>query len=115
MVRRTCTHCSAPYEPTPEELAAYERDMGHSGTIMYKGAGCNFCSNTGFLDRTGLFELLQFNEGMRDILQSGAGISEIRARAISDGMTTMRLDGMQKVKQGITTPSEVLRQVTAGD
>ena len=115
MVRRTCPHCSAPYEPTPEELAAYERDMGHSGTIMYKGVGCNFCSNTGYLDRTGLFELLQFNEGMRDILQSGAGISEIRTRAISDGMTTMRLDGMQKVKQGITTPSEVLRQVTAGD
>ena len=115
MLRNTCRHCAAPYEPTPEELAAYQAEMGDEKITMYKGTGCNFCSNTGFLDRSGVFELLHFNEAIRDTLQSGGGVSDIRRQAMEDGMITMRRHGMQKVKEGKTTPAEVMRQVIAAE
>lgn len=115
MVRNTCVHCATAYEPSPEELAAYQAEMGDEHVVMYRGAGCNFCSNTGFLDRSGVFELLHFNEAIRDTLQNGGGVSDIRKQAVKDGMITMRRQGMQNVKEGKTTPAEVMRQVISAE
>ena len=113
MVRRTCPHCAASYEPSQEERTAYEREVGQDVTEMSHGTGCNLCSTTGFLERTGVFELLHFNEAVSGILLAGGSVGDIRAQAIKDGMVTIRQDGMSKVRQGITTPLEVMRQVTS--
>ena len=113
MVRNTCPHCAERYQPAPEEMAAYRSEMGDDDVVMYKGVGCDFCSNTGFLNRSGVFELLHFNEAIRDLLQAGGGVSDIRRQAMKDGMITMRHNGMEKVKEGKTTPAEVMRQIIA--
>jgi len=111
MVRRICHHCRAPDQPSMEERVAYDEEMGQGQVIFYHGAGCNLCSNTGYLGRTGVFELLPFGEGIRRTLLAGASVSDMKAEAIREGMVTLRQDGMLKVKEGITTPYEVLRNV----
>lgn len=111
MIRRICTHCRAPYQPSAEEQAAYEEEMKQLPTTFYGGAGCNLCANTGYRGRTGLFELLIMNEGIRRMLLSNASAGDIKAQALREGMITMKRDGMMKVKEGITSVSEVLRSV----
>lgn len=109
MVRRICHHCRGQYEPSTEERAGYEEEMGQQQTTFHQGAGCNFCANTGYLGRTGLFELLPFSEETKRTFLAGASVSDITAQAIKEGMVTLRQDGMLKVKDGTTTLSEVLR------
>ena len=111
MVRCVCPHCRVSYEPSPEELAAYESEMGEEKITFYKGKGCNLCNNTGYLGRNGVFEVLQLSKDIRQMLVDGASAGEVRAQALNEGLVTMHRDGMQKVKQGITTPAEVLRSV----
>jgi len=111
MVRRICPHCRALGEVPQEQRLAYEQELGEPREKFYYGAGCNFCSQTGYLGRTGVFELLVMSDQIRQMLLSGASTTEIREQAIKEGMVTMLRDGMLKVKEGITTPSEVLHNV----
>ncbi len=111
MVRRICPHCRIPYKPTPEERMIYEEEMKEQPKDLSIGAGCNLCAHTGYQGRTGLFELLVVTEEIRRVLLEGASSSEIRAEAIREGMITMKRDGMLKVKAGITSMSDVLRNV----
>jgi type II secretory ATPase GspE/PulE/Tfp pilus assembly ATPase PilB-like protein len=73
--------------------------------------GCNLCANTGYRGRIGIFEFLVMSEAIRKMLRSHAGAGEIRTQAIAEGMVTMKQDGMLKVKEGITSISEVMRSV----
>ncbi len=111
MVRRICTHCRAPSQPSVEEQITYEEEMKEPPTILYSGAGCNLCASTGYRGRTGLFELLVMSEEIRRMLLSNVSAGDIRAEALREGMITMKRDGMLKVKEGITSVSEVLRNV----
>ena len=111
MVRRICTNCRTPYQPSEEERAAYEGEMGQEPMTFYHGAGCNLCTDTGYRGRMALFELLIMNEEIRRMLRGNANAGDIVAQALKGGMVTMRCDGMLKVKEGITTVSEVLRSV----
>ncbi len=111
MIRRMCPHCRSLSEAPIEEQLAFEEELGERPEQLYTGAGCNFCANTGYLGRTGVFEVLVLSEELRRLLLKGASSHEMKARAISEGMITMRRDGMVKVQQGITTPSEVIRNV----
>jgi general secretion pathway protein E len=111
MVRRICSNCRAPYQPTEEELEIYRKEMGEDNTVFYQGTGCNLCANTGYRGRTGIFEFMVMNEKLRKMLRDGAGAGDIKAQAVKDGMITMRRDGMLKVKDGITSISEVTRSV----
>jgi len=111
MVRRVCTHCRVLSKPTAEEEAAYYEELGQKPKQLYKGAGCNFCSNTGFRERTVLVEIMTMSEDIRRMLLAKASAPDIRAQALSEGMITMKRDGMLKVKKGITVSSEVLRSV----
>jgi type II secretory ATPase GspE/PulE/Tfp pilus assembly ATPase PilB-like protein len=113
MVRRICPNCRAPYKPSEEELAAFRKEMGDEKVTFYRGMGCNLCVNTGYRGRIGVFELLTMSESIRKLVRSNAGASEIAEQAITEGMITMRQDGMQKVKEGITSISEVMRNVFA--
>lgn len=111
MVRKVCPHCQTEAEPSAEEQAAYLEEMGETPGPVRRGSGCNFCANTGYWGRTGVFEVLLLDDDIRRLLLKGAGTAEIRAEALRKGMVTMRRDGMIKVREGITTPYEVMRNI----
>jgi general secretion pathway protein E len=111
MVRRVCPHCRSLSGAPVEEQMAFEEEMGERPEQLCYGAGCNFCADTGFLGRTGVFEVLALSEELRRLLLKDASSHEMKAAAVSEGMVSMRGDGMAKVQQGITTPSEVMRNV----
>ena len=111
MIRRICPNCRAASQPSVEEQIAYAEEMKEQPTTFYSGAGCNLCANTGYRGRTGLFELLVMSEEIRRMLLSNASSSEIKTQALKEGLVTMKRDGMLKVKEGITSVSEVLRSV----
>ncbi len=111
LVRRVCSHCRALADVPPEEASAYEEEMGEKPDKLYYGSGCNFCANTGYAGRTGVYEVMALSEEIRRLLLKGAGSADIKAQALSEGMTTMRRSAMLKVQQGVTTPLEVIRNV----
>ncbi len=121
MVRRICSHCRVPSRPSIEEQMAYDEEMRQQPASFeeikekppsfYGGAGCNLCAGTGYRGRTALFEVLVMSEEIRGMLLMGATASDLKAQAISEGMVTMKRDGMLKAKDGITSISEVLRSV----
>ena len=111
LVRKVCPYCKEPYTPTLQEL----RDLGlndFSGSF-YRGKGCEHCMNTGYLGRTAIYEILVVDKEIKKLILEGKDSDEIKEVAVSKGMKTLRDDGAQKVKMGITTPEEVLR-VTRG-
>jgi len=111
LVRRVCSHCRALADAPPEEASAYEEEMGEKPDKLYYGSGCNFCANTGYSGRTGVYEVMPLSEEVRRLLLKGAGSADIKAQALSEGMITMRRSAMLKVQQGVTTPLEVIRNV----
>jgi type II secretory ATPase GspE/PulE/Tfp pilus assembly ATPase PilB-like protein len=111
MVRRICTNCRSPYQLSREEQEIFKQELKQEVATSFKGTGCNLCANTGYRGRTGIFEFMVMSEAIRKMLRSNAGAGEIRAQAIAEGMSTMKHDGMLKVKEGITSISEVLRSV----
>jgi type II secretory ATPase GspE/PulE/Tfp pilus assembly ATPase PilB-like protein len=111
LVRQICPHCRIEKEPTLQERAAYREAMGQELVSCYVGEGCNFCGQTGYLGRTGVFEVLTVGDSIRELLLRSASASEMKAEATQRGMIPMRRDGMLKVKQGVTTPSEVMKNV----
>lgn len=111
MVRRVCPYCSRLTEIDPEERVAYEKEMKETRTEFLVGAGCNFCAGTGYLGRTGIFEVLVVSESIRRLTVRNASTDELRSQAYKEGMFSLWHDGMLKVKLGITTPYEVMRNV----
>jgi general secretion pathway protein E len=111
MVRRVCPYCSRPVEIASEEREVYEEEMGEKRSEFIIGAGCNFCAGTGYLGRTGIFEVLLITEAIRRIMVKGADSDEMRHQARDEGSVSLWHDGMVKVKQGVTTPYEILRNV----
>jgi len=112
LVRTVCPFCSIPASPLPEEVAAVKAVMGKEPEGDWKfvrGRGCTKCGQTGYLGRTGIFELLVFSKDVKEAFFSGANQWELRKVAKEKGMRTMVEDGMLKVKEGKTTVGEVLR------
>jgi len=109
MVRRICPDCRRPIEAPVVEQMAYEREMGEKQTEFLYGTGCKSCAYTGYLGRTGIFEILRVSDTIGMMVVNRASSGEIRAQALKEGMMSMISDGMRKVKEGITTPAEVLR------
>jgi general secretion pathway protein E len=109
MVRRVCPHCAQKATAPLVEQAAYHRETGEECTEFDYGTGCKNCTYTGYLGRTGLFEILSLTDAIKHAIVTGASATEIRALAIEEGMVTLSQDGMLKAKAGITTPHEVLR------
>jgi general secretion pathway protein E len=83
--------------------------MGEKKTEFLYGTGCKSCSYTGYIGRTGIFEILTMHDKIGVMVCNQASSTAIRAQALEDGMVSMMNDGMRKVKEGITTPFEVLR------
>ncbi|MBI4283537.1 MAG: Flp pilus assembly complex ATPase component TadA, partial [Chloroflexi bacterium] len=111
MVRRVCPYCSRPTQVAPDDQLAYEQEMNEQRSEFLVGAGCNFCANTGYLGRTGVFEVMLMSEAIRRLVLSGASADDIRAAAAKEGTHSLWHEGMLKVKDGVTTPHEVVRNV----
>jgi general secretion pathway protein E len=109
MVRRVCPDCGRSIEAPVVEQIAYEKEMGEKRTEFLYGTGCKSCAYTGYLGRTGIFEILPVSDTIGAMVCNRASSSAIRGQALEDGMISMMHDGMLKVKEGITTPAEVLR------
>ncbi|MCF7817722.1 MAG: Flp pilus assembly complex ATPase component TadA, partial [Kiritimatiellales bacterium] len=109
LVRTICPHCKTAYIPT-------EADIRMLGAVskLHKGEGCAACSQTGYLGRKGIFELMEVNDEIQQLIYSGLSAAALRAKARALGMRTLREDGLRKVAGGITTLNEILR-VTMGD
>ena len=113
MIRRICPQCRALSQPSREESVAYYLEIPGEGAHFHRGAGCNFCVNTGYLGRIGVFEVLVMSDEIRQMLVAKASAGEVRTQALREGMLTLRRDGMLKAKEGITTAYEVLRNAAA--
>lgn len=111
MVRRVCPYCSRPTSINPDEQQAYEQELNEKRSEFLVGEGCNFCANTGYLGRTGVFEIMVMSEPIRRLILNSASSDDIRAQAYKEGMCSLMRDGMLKVKAGSTTPYEVIRNV----
>jgi len=111
LVRRVCDQCCTLADVSPEERLAFEAEMGSAPARFYRGQGCNFCADTGYRGRVGVYEVLTVSESVRRLVVDGVGTDKLKEQAIAEGMVPMRRDGMLKVQQGITTPREVMRNV----
>jgi type IV pilus assembly protein PilB len=111
LVRRICTQCAEDMETPPQMLmqVGYAPDEVKSLRIK-RGRGCERCNNTGYKGRVGLFEVLSFTDEIRDMILSGASSIELKRKAIEEGMVSLRMSGLQKIKEGATTLEEVLRE-----
>lgn len=111
LVRVICPHCRVEVFPVPEMLdeIGFRRGDGHEPDRFYEGRGCERCSNTGFVGRLGIFELMLVNDEVRKLTVGKADSGQIRKKALEYGMRSLRDDGWLKVRQGLTTISEVLR------
>ncbi|MEI7765712.1 MAG: GspE/PulE family protein, partial [bacterium] len=118
LVRKICTSCIESYEPSAETITFIKGQIELSGNTIvdipnriYRGHGCNVCENSGFLGQIGIFEVFVVSEDIRKLIVSGADVSDLRKKAIADGMITMFRDGLNKVEKGITTIEEIMRVV----
>ncbi len=111
LIRLTCPHCGVKTTPSKEIAQIYQNETGEPLKEIIKGEGCTYCHGSGYLGRTGVYELLFVTNKIRKMFSAGASSSEIKSAAIEAGMLSMLKDGLLKVKQGLTTPTEVLRTI----
>ena len=108
LVRRVCGACRMTDDATPQERAFLGLP---EVTQVIRSNGCDKCHGSGFLGRIGLFELLAVSEPVRHLIVARAGATAIRSAAVKDGMRELRQDGIMKIREGLTTMTEVLRVV----
>lgn len=109
LIRRLCPHCKRPYEPTDQELSSVGLTReAIVGKTFYEPVGCDKCGGNGYRGRMGVYELLEMNIAVRELVFKGADGIRLRHSAIENGMTTLQQDGVRKVMNGVSTFEEVL-------
>ena len=114
LIRRICKDCKEEHSIPAEALL----EVGFSADEVaqmktYKGRGCQTCNNTGYKGRVGLYETMEVTDDIRELILIGASALELRKKAIDDGMITLRESGLQKIRNGVTTIEEVVRETVA--
>jgi type IV pilus assembly protein PilB len=111
LVRRVCTFCKEPFEVPPAALVQIGFSEHEARTLkLFRGRGCERCSNTGYKGRVALYEVLEIEDEMREMILSGGSSFELRQKAIQNGMMTLRMSGLQKIRDGMTSMDEVVRE-----
>jgi type IV pilus assembly protein PilB len=111
LVRRICANCKEDH-PTPAQAlvqAGFSAEDAKS-VVPKKGSGCEKCNKTGYKGRVGLYEVMDITDELRELVLVGASGLELRRKAIEEGMLTLRMSGLRKVKDGLTTIEEVARE-----
>jgi type IV pilus assembly protein PilB len=111
LVRRVCANCkeAAPLPPAALIQAGFKEEDANTVT-PFKGRGCDKCNLTGYKGRVGLYEVMAVSEELRELILVGASGLELRRKAVDEGMLTLRMSGLRKVKDGMTTVEEVVRE-----
>lgn len=114
LVRRICTRCKEPVDSHPAALMNVGFTEAEAGTMqLYRGRGCDNCSNTGYKGRIALYEVMKIGDEIREMILSGASAYEIRQKALQLGMVSLRGSGLQKIRDGVTSAEEVMRETVA--
>jgi type IV pilus assembly protein PilB len=111
LVRRICKNCTEP-DPTPPPAlmqAGFTAEDAKK-VVPNRGKGCEKCNNTGYKGRVGLYEVMEVTEEIRELVLVGASALELRRKAVEEGMITLRNSGLRKVKEGVTTIEEIVRE-----
>jgi len=111
LVRRICKNCTEP-DPTPPPAlmqAGFSAEDAKQ-VVPNRGKGCDKCNNTGYKGRVGLYEVMEITEEIRELVLVGASALELRRKAVEEGMLTLRASGLRKVKDGVTTIEEIVRE-----
>jgi type IV pilus assembly protein PilB len=111
LVRRICGNCAEEVETPPQTLISVGFSPEEVKSIRIKrGRGCDRCNKTGYKGRVGLYEVLAFSDEIRELILSGATSVELKRKAVEEGMVSLRMSGIQKIRDGVTTLEEVLRE-----
>jgi len=114
LIRRICKDCKRETPMPPEALMEVGFTAEDARALKtYKGKGCSTCNNTGYKGRIGLYEVMEVNDDIRELILIGASSLELRKKAIEDGMITLRESGLHKIRAGLTTLEEVVRETVA--
>jgi type IV pilus assembly protein PilB len=113
LIRKICENCKTPFQPNEtqlREIGLTENDT--KGKKFYYGRGCDRCNNTGFKGRTGIFEIMVFNDEIRNLIMNRASTNVLRVAALKAGMRSLRDNGLAAIYDGITTIDEVVKETT---
>ena len=111
LVRRICPACKEPISIPHKALLNVGFSEEEASTLkIYKGKGCPKCNNTGYKGRVALFEVMQVSPTIRDMILAGASVADIRKQSIDEGMLTLRQSGLTKIRDGVTSIEEVIRE-----
>ena len=114
LIRRICKDCKQEHPTPPEAMIEVGFSSEEAKTIKtYKGKGCLTCNNTGYKGRIGLYEVMEITDEIRELILIGASALELRKKAIDDGMISLRESGLFKIREGVTTLEEVVRETVA--
>ena len=114
LIRRICKDCKREESMPPEALIEVGFSADEASKLKtYKGKGCATCNNTGYKGRIGLYEVMEVGDEIRELILIGASALELRKKAIDDGMITLRESGLHKIRNGLTTLEEVVRETVA--
>lgn len=111
LVRRVCTNCKAEYKPTEEQLfevGLKPADVGER--LFFYGKGCDYCNNTGYRGRVGIYEIMILDDSMREMIMKKASTAVLRRESIKRGMRTLRESGLMAIYDGVTTLDEVVKE-----
>jgi type IV pilus assembly protein PilB len=115
LLRRICSSCKVEHKYSPEELKVLGfSEAEAAGITFFKGKGCDACGGTGYKGRAGLYEVMALSPELRRMILRGASTAELQEQAVKEGMLTLRMDGIVKLKKGITTLEEVVKETAAG-
>jgi type IV pilus assembly protein PilB len=115
LARKVCSDCKQPTRVEPEVLSDFGfTDEQIARAQCMKGVGCKNCNGSGYRGRIALYEVMRFGDNLKEMVLQGASTAELKAAAIKGGMMSLRMSGIEKVLQGVTTTEEVGR-VTMGD
>ena len=115
LVRRICKECKAETKYSADELKALgTTEKEWEGIAFWKGKGCDLCGGTGYKGRAGLYEVMALSPELRRMILRGASTAELQNQAVSEGMLTLRMDGLMKIRKGVTTLEEVVKETAEG-
>ncbi|HUP23766.1 MAG TPA: type IV-A pilus assembly ATPase PilB [Thermoanaerobaculia bacterium] len=114
LVRRICRSCKEPVQSSPAALMNIGFSEAEASTLqLFRGRGCDRCSNTGYKGRTGLYEVMAIGEEVRELILAGASAYELRQKALQQGMLSLRHSGLDKIRGGVTSVEEVMRETVS--
>lgn len=111
LARRICKHCKKEYDPTDEQLIELQlRHEDISGRKFFFGEGCDYCNGTGYRGRVGIFEIMVFDDHIRELVMQGASTGILREAAVKNGMRVLRESGLLAIYDGVTTVDEIVKE-----